>query len=496
MGELFNGFLAVFTLSNLGAIFLGIAIGIILGAIPGIGASAALAIFLPLTLSMPVESAILFLIAIYAAAEYGGSISAIIINAPGTGAAAATILDGYPMAQKGQPGKALGTSLVSSVSGGTISAIILATLAPPLALFGLKFGPSEMFALALCGIAIIASLTSDNVIKGWISAMLGLLLATVGIDPFVGFGRYTFDMPSLMSGISEIPVMIGLFALAEGFRMLENIKTNGDEAGFKGIEPGEGITFKEFLQLKFTILRSGIIGSIIGAVPGVGASVASFIAYDVAKRSSKTPGEFGKGHIEGVSAPEAANNALVGGALVPALSLGIPGSASVAILMGALIMHGLTPGPFLLRDSPNLVYLIFGGYFVGNFVLLLLGLLGIKAVLQFLKIPVNILAPLIIAVTFLGAYLYGNSYSDMVVMFIFGVVGWIFKKVNIPVVPLVIALILGDMVERNLLSALLISNGDPLVFVTRPISAILLIAAVLTFVLSMKKKQGKTLKNA
>ncbi|MGI6226636.1 MAG: tripartite tricarboxylate transporter permease [Peptococcales bacterium] len=497
MLELLTGVLEAFQFGNLLAILSGVVIGIILGAIPGIGASAALAMFLPVTFTLPVEQSILLLISIYGGAEYGGSISAIAINAPGTGGAAATLLDGYPLNQKGLAGKALDTSLYASVCGGIFSAIVLALFSPPLAKIGLKFGPAEMFSLTLCGLAIIATFASKNVIKGLMAALMGLFIATIGIDPFVGFGRYTFDNPALMNGIREIPVMIGLFALAEAFRIIEKMGIKGNQnnniqkQSFTNVK----LSLKEFLTLPKTIIRSSIIGTIIGIVPGVGASVASFISYDFERKVSKSPEKFGEGCIEGVAAPEAANNAVVGGALIPALSLGIPGSAALAVLMGALIMQGITPGPFLFSDEPKLVYLIFGGYFVSNIILLIVGYFGVRLVLQILKVPERILAPCIIAITFLGAYVYSYSYSDMVIMFVFGVIGWLFKKMDIPIVPMVIAIVLGNMVERNFLSALLISKGDPSTFITKPISAFFLLAAILTVVLAFRKPNIKTGQN-
>jgi putative tricarboxylic transport membrane protein len=488
MIDLFEAFVTLFHWSNILAVIAGVVIGLFLGAIPGIGAAAALAIFLPFTYSLPVESSVLLLISIYAAAEYGGSISAIAISAPGTGGAAATILDGFPLAQKGLPGKALSTSLYASVSGGLVSAIVLTLLAPPLAQLGIKFGPAEMFSLIMCGLAIIASLSSGNMIKGTLSAALGLLIATVGIDPFTGYPRYCFNLPQLQDGIKAIPVMIGLFALAQAFKMLENA-----EIGRKLISNLEKINFakkislREFFGLKKTILRGSVIGTLVGIVPGVGVSVGSFIAYDVERKSSKEYDEFGKGKLEGIAAPESANNAVVGGALVPAIALGIPGSAAIGILLGAFIMNGIVPGPFLLENNKELVYLIFSGYFTCNLVMLVVGLTTISLVVRVLKVSPLIMAPVIIAMTFLGAFVYAFNYTDVIVVFIFGVIGWLFKKIEVPVVPLVIALLLGGLAERNFLSALTISRGDPMIFIYKPISLLLLLLAIASFIFAFKK---------
>lgn len=484
--ELFSALSQLTHLLNLAMLLLGVFLGIILGSIPGIGASAALAIFLPFTFGLPVEAAIILLLSIYAAAEYGGSISAIAVNAPGTGGAAATLLDGYPLTRKGQPGKALSTSLFASVTGGFMSAIILMLLTPPLARLGLKFGPAEMFSLIMCGLAIIASLSSDSLIKGGISAGIGLLVATVGIDPFTGFARYTFNLPELQGGIKPIPDMIGVFALAEAFRMLERAAMGYDKSDADKLDFSQRINFKEYWGLKKTIFRGGLIGVLIGIIPGVGASVASFIAYDTERKISKNPEDFGKGKFEGIAAPEAANNAVVGGALVPAIALGIPGSASIAILLGALIMNGITPGPYLLENNKDLVYLIFIVRAVDPFIILVAGLFTIKITVGILKVSKRTLAPVIIAMTVLGSYVYAFSYIDVLTMFGFGVLGWVFGKIEVPVVPLVIAHILGGLAERNLLGALIISQGDPLILVRKPISLVLLLVAVTSFTLALK----------
>lgn len=487
VGAFLHSLVSVFHFQNFIMIILGVSVGIIMGALPGIGASTALAIFLPLTYAMPVGASVLLLCSIYAGAEYGGSISAVAIRTPGTGGAAATVIDGYPLAQKGFPGKALGASLYSSVVAGLISAVILAFFTPPLAALGLRFGPPEMFGMAVFGVAIVASLASQVPLKGFISALLGFLIATAGIDQFVGFARYTFNQPALLDGIPVIPAMIGLFALAEAFRMIENkVSSNEKNFDFRKVSFAM-LTISEFKGLWRTVLRSSLIGTIIGIIPGVGASVASFIAYDDARRTSKHPEEFGKGSLEGIAAPEAANNAVVGGALIPTLALGIPGSASTAILMGTLIMNDVVPGPFFFEKNPDLSFLIFTGYFVCNLVLLVVGYFSIKACLRALDVPKEILATFIIVVSFLGAYAHGNNYSDMVIMFIFGILGWVFGKINIPVVPCIIAMLLGEMVESNFLSSVLISHGDYLVFFKRPLSAILLLLAAASFVYSVVK---------
>jgi len=481
-----NSIIAVFQIKNILMIIFGISAGILLGALPGIGASTALAIFLPLTYSLPVGSSVLLLCSIYTGAEYGGSISAIAIRAPGTGGAAATLNDGYPLTQQGLPGKALGASLYASVVGGLFSAVVLALFTPPLAALGLRFGPPEMFALAVFGVAVIASLASQAPLKGFLSAFLGFLFATAGIDQFVGFSRFTFNQSALFGGIPAIPAMIGLFALAEAFRMVESkvIAEKNFEINKVSLAM---LTLKEFRGLLKPTFRGSVIGTIVGIIPGIGTSVASFFAYDDARRTSKKPEEFGKGSLEGVAAPEAANNAVVGGALIPMLALGIPGSASVAMLMGTLIMNDVVPGPFFFEKNPDLSFLIFTGNFVCNLVLLLVGYFSVKVCIRALDVPKEVLATFIMAVSFLGAYAHGNNHSDMVIMFCFGIVGWAFGKMEIPVVPCIIAMLLGEMVESNFLSSILISHGDYLVFFKRPITTVLLLLSVATFVYSVIK---------
>jgi putative tricarboxylic transport membrane protein len=471
---------------------LGTFLGIILGAIPGIGASTALALFLPFTFGLDAQMSVLALISIYGGAEYGGSITAISINTPGTGGAVATCLDGYPLTKKGLMGQALSMSLFASVIGGIISALFLLTLAPILADIGLKFGPPETFAMAAFGLTIIASLSTGNILKGFLSAGLGLLAATIGIDPISGFPRFVFGFSPLTSGIAMIPVMIGLFALAEAFRMLENPWESKaqDKLEVKNtlrIFLNTLATIRNKFAMAKCIIRSSLIGVMVGIIPGAGTSIAAFISYNEERRASKYPEQFGTGILEGVAAPEAANNAVVGGALVTTLALGIPGSASCAILLGTLMMNDFIPGPLLFERNPDLTYLLMTGFLASNFFLLLIGLLLFRSILQIIKVKKDILACLLITICLVGTYAYKNSETDMLVMFIFGIVGWFLEKIKIQMSPFILAFILGEMLESNLLSSLLIGQGSYLIFVKKPIALALIILAILSTIFTLLK---------
>lgn len=476
--NLIMGFGLMTQWQNILAIIVGSVVGYAIGAFPGLNPSTGVALLVPFTYGMSPLTSLVLLCALYGAAEYGGSITAIAINTPGTVAAAATVIDGYQCTLKGYPGKALGVSIVSSAFGGWFSTIALILISVPLVNFALKFGPPEYFSLGIFGLTIISSLSAGFFIKGFIAALIGLLLKTVGFDPFSGYARFTFGEPKLMEGIPFIPVLMGLFAISEVFNIIEEMGVVQETVRkFSSKLP----TLKELKELTKVNFLGSAIGLIVGIIPGAGGAIASFIAYNEAKRISRHPEEFGKGSLEGVAAPEAANNAIVGGALIPLLTLGVPGSATAAILMGALMIHGLQPGPELFVKNASLVYGIFASLFLGNLVMLVMGLIGTKLWVKVIACPRNIVAPMLFCIAALGTYSIDNSLFDVWIMLIFGVIGYILRKLDFPLPPIVLALVLGFMVETSLRRSLVLSNGSMSIFITRPISLILLIMAAISF---------------
>ncbi|MBG0765011.1 MAG: tripartite tricarboxylate transporter permease [Tissierellales bacterium] len=398
---LLEGFQEVLIPLNILIVFGGTLMGMLFGAMPGINASMGVALLLPLTYGMPPITALTMLLGIYCGAIYGGSITAILINTPGTTAAACTTFDGHPLAAQGKAGKAIGMATISSFAGGIISIIILILLAPVLAKVALKFGPPEYFALAVFGLSIITSLSSGTLVKGLIAGFFGLMLGTVGMDMMNGTPRYTFGQVALLDGFSFIPVLIGLFAVSQILINVEKLESlNMKDSKILGLLP----TLKELKSVVPTILRSSLLGSFIGILPGAGATISSFICYNEAKRWSKTPEKFGKGSLEGVAAPEAGNNAATGGAMVPLLSLGIPGSETTAVLLGAFMIQGISPGPLLFRDNIGVAYGIFAGLILANIAFLIIGLFGVKGFVKVLQIPTRILMPLILTLAFVGSY--------------------------------------------------------------------------------------------
>ncbi len=463
-------------------IMLGVIMGIIAGAMPGLSPSMGVALLVPFTYTMSPTLALILLVSIYIAANYGGSITAVTINAPGTPASVVTAFDGYPLTKKGKPGIGLGVSLISSTVGGFIGTLILIFFSAPLAKVALKFHPAEYFALAIFGLTTVASLGGKNWIKAFIAAIFGLLINTIGIDPISGVSRFTFGISFLYDGFALIPALIGLFALSEIFKQLEE---GGHKAKAKVDLSSNWPTIRDYLKLKFTIIRSSIIGTIIGILPGAGATIASFISYDATKRLSKNPEDFGKGEVRGVAAAEAANSSSVGGALVPLLTLGIPGSATTAVLIGALMIHDLTPGPRLFVSNPGLVYGLFASLLVANVVLLVFGLFGSRLWIKVTNIPKKILFPLIFAVSIIGSFAVQNSFFDIISCLAFGVFGWILRRNKYPVAPIILGMVLGNIAETNFRRAVMMGGYD--VFFTRPASLILLILGLVSLIFAFIK---------
>lgn len=469
----------------------GVAVGILAGAMPGISPSMAVALLLPFSFGMTPSMGLVLLCAIYLASNYGGSITAVMVNTPGTPSAVVTAFDGYPLTRKGDAGTALGVSLVSSVVGGFIGIIILVLFSAPLARMALKFWPAEYFSLAILGLSTIASLGGGRWLESFMAVLLGLLLNTIGLDPLSGVSRFTFDMVRLYDGFSFIPVLIGLFALSEVFSGIES-----GEVGMPPVQPDKERspwpTIREYLKLKYSMIRAGILGTVIGVFPGAGGTIASFIAYDVEKRLSKDPDGFGKGAPAGVAAAEASNSSSVGGALVPLLTLGIPGSSSAAVLIGALMIHDLQPGPELFTRHPDVVYTLFSSLFVANIFLLLLGLLGARLWIKAALIPKRLLYPMIFAFSFIGSYAVRSSLFDVGVCLAFGLLGWMLSRSKIPVSPIVLGMILGTMIEKNLRTTIMM--GGVSLFFRRPLSLALLLLAsasvVIPFIRERKRIGG------
>ena len=474
--NLFEGFGYLAGIQPITAIVAGVILGILAGAMPGLSPSMGVALLVPFTYGMSPQIALILLVSIYIAANYGGSITAVTINTPGTPSAVVTSFDGYPLTLQGKAGIGLGTSLVSSTVGGIIGTIILIFFSVPLARLAVRLHPAEYFALAVFGLTTVASLGGKNWAKAFLAAMLGLLINTIGIDPISGVKRFTFGTYRLYDGFALIPALIGLFALSEVFSRIEEYKLEkGVETKY---EKTHWPTFLDYWKLKFTIIKSSILGTLIGIFPGAGATIAAFLSYDLAKKSSKDPDSFGKGNPEGVAAAEAANSSSVGGALVPLLALGIPGSATTAVLIGALMIHDLVPGPLLFVERPDIIYSLFASLLVANVVMLILGLFGARLWVKVTVIPKKILLPSILAISIVGSFAVQYSFFDVATCIGFGVAGWILKKYGFPGAPIVLGMVLGKLAETNFRRAVIMGGYD--VFFTRPVSLILLLLAVLS----------------
>jgi putative tricarboxylic transport membrane protein len=436
--------------------------GICIGALPGLTATMGVALLLPMTFGMEAAQGILMLLGIYVGAIYGGSISAILLHTPGTPASAATAIDGYALAQKGEAGRALGASTLSSYIGGVVSVLCLVLISPQLAKLALKFSSAEFFLLAVFGLCIIGNISGKSLEKGLICGCLGILVATIGVDSVTSYIRFSPEGNyNFLGGISYIPIMIGLFAMSQAFETVEDIFSEDQvQAKITNILP-----HKEDLKRIFRIAPvTGLIGTFIGIIPGAGADIGSFVGYNVARSIAKEPEEFGKGSVEAISGPEGGNNGVTGGAMIPMLTLGVPGDAVTAIMIGALTIQGLTPGPMLFQNNKVLVYTIFIGMFIANTLMCICGFAGIRLFTKVLSVPKVILTPAIFALCVVGAYSMKNSVFDVYVMLIAGVVGYFLNKVKIPTSPAILGLILGPMAEKNFRTALLKSSGNPSVF--------------------------------
>jgi putative tricarboxylic transport membrane protein len=471
------GFTVAFTPFNLMMAVAGVMVGILIGALPGVGPPSGVAMLLPLTFGMDPTSGIIMLAALYAGTMYGGTITAVLINTPGESASVVTCLDGYQMALQGRAGAALGIAAIGSFIAGTIGVVLLMLVSPALAKWALSFGPPETFALMLLGLTTCTLLAGEDPLKGYISMMAGLMLAMVGFDIISGDARYGFGIPEMMDGIDFLPVAIGLFGLGE---VLAGAEQKGGSAlktslKLRDVLPG----LADWTRSKWAIARGTVMGFAVGVLPGAGPTVASFLAYTVEKKISTTPERFGKGAIEGVAGPESANNAAATAAMVPMLTLGIPGSATTAIMLGGLMMWGLRPGPMLFEKNPQFVWGLIASQYIANVLLLILSTLFIPLFVRAVRIPYSILMPLIVVFCITGAYSLKNNVWDVGQMLIFGVIGYLMKKLGYSPAALVLALVLGPLAERALRQSLIISDAGVGIFFMRPISGVLMALALI-----------------
>lgn len=488
--QLLQGFETALTWSNLLYCLLGVTIGMLVGVLPGLGPTTGTAILLPVTFSMEPVSAIIMLAGIYYGAMYGGTITSVLINTPGEAASVITCLDGHPLAKQGRAGTALGVAGIGSFIGGTVSIIGLVVIGPPLAQFALRFGPPEFFALMLLGLITVVGLMGKSIVKGIISALLGLCLALIGMDVVSGAIRFTFDEPNLMNGIDFVIISMGLFGLSEIMIGMENITKLEAPPKVKGLLPRRD----EWRRTLFAIGRGTGLGFLVGLVPGSNSVIPAILSYSLEKKMAKDPSRFGKGAIEGVAGPETANNSYSGAALIPLFTLGIPSSPTIAVLFGAFIMHGLTPGPTLFQNNPDVVWGIIASMFIGNLILLVLNLPLAGMWAKIALIPAKLLYPIIFAVAILGAFSVNNSLFDVWVMLIFGVLGYFMKKLDIPMAPIVLTFVLGQLLESSLLQSMILFEGSFLGFFSRPISLVLLSISFIILIFSVyagiKNKKG------
>lgn len=477
--------------------FFGSAVGIVFGAVPGLSVVMALVLLLPFTYTMAPGVGIAFLISVYIGATSGGLISAILLNIPGTPNSVATTFDGVPMRNQGKAYKALGLGIVFSCIGTIFSCIALMLISPLLAKIAIKFGPHEYFSVALFSIILVSSMAGRDLCKAFFAAFLGIAFSTIGLSPVDAVKRFTFGSPELIGGFSTLPMLIGLFAIKEILETSENIKfTKKEDVKVYEVEKAKGFGFsmKEFLEQKWNFLVSAVVGVVIGIIPGIGGSSSNLIAYDIIKNRSKDPDSFGKGNPAGIVASETSNNASIGGALIPLLTLGIPGDGATAVLLGALMIHGISPGPLLFQNQGDLVYTIFMAVIVGSIIMLILEFLGLKLFVKILKVPPYILLPTVLMFTTVGAYALSNRMFDVFAILIFGLLGYMLYKFKIPTPPFIIGFILGGMLEENLRRGLILSNDSFNEFVTKPISGMFLGFTLVYLVYIFIKKHKETKK--
>jgi putative tricarboxylic transport membrane protein len=475
LDNLLLGFETALTVENLLWCFVGVLLGTVIGVLPGLGSTTGVAILLPLTLGLEPVSALIMLAGIYYGAQYGGTITSVLISTPGEAATVVTTIDGYQMARRGRAGAALSISAIGSFVAAIISLALLMALAPPFADFALRFGPPEMLAVMVLGLATIVSFSGEDRVLGATMAVLGLVIAMVGVDTGSGVARYTFGSVDLLSGIPFVEVMIGLFAVGEVLHQIREGAAAPIRARFRELL----ISREDLRRSGGPILRGSGLGFLFGCLPGAGSTLASFMAYGIEKRVSKHKDEFGHGAIEGVAAPESANNAAANANFVPTLTLGVPGGATTAVLLGAFTIYGIQPGPLLFEQQPELVWGLLASFFIGNLILLVLNLPLAPVFAQLLRVPYGYLYPLILFTSLLGAYAISNNTFSVWVVLVFGLIGYAMKRLGFPTAPLVLGLVLGPLFEKALVQTSSIGDGNLLIVFTRPICIVVLALAVL-----------------
>lgn len=479
---------AILSPENFIMLLAGVLLGMLIGALPGLTATMGVAIFTPLTFFVPSEQGLCLLLGIYNAAMFGGAIPAILFNTPGTPAAIASTFDGYPMAKEGRGGLALSLSALGSAGGGLLSMVAFTLFAFPLAKFALRFGPTEYFSLSIFGLSMMIAVSGKSIVKGLLTGFFGLFIATVGLDPMHGAPRFTFGVSEFVGGLTVIPILVGLFGMGEVLVCISENQTFEKKVikEFGRLLP----TWQEIKQVTPAFFLSSVIGIIIGVIPAVGGDIASIISWEKSKRISKEPEKFGKGSIEGIVASETANNACIGGDLTTMLTLGIPGDAVTAVLIGSLMMWGLQPGPTLFRDHSDLIYKIIAIMVLANFLALFFSFFRIRTVAGFIaKLPSYILYPLIILLCMMGSYAIQLSMMDVWIMFLFGLIGFALRKMDFPLGPIVLGIILGPLAEANLQRSLILSDGSWLVFLRHPLSCFFLALSFLSLWGGFRKRK-------
>ncbi|OPL12718.1 MAG: hypothetical protein AVO34_06630 [Firmicutes bacterium ML8_F2] len=487
------------TFFNLMAITLGVLIGLIFGTIPGLSGVTAVGLLVPFTYSMSPITGLLMMVGVYCAATYGGSISAILFNMPGDVMGAATSIDGYPMTLKGEAQRGLAMAIFASFCGGIIGTILLSFVAPQFVKIALTFGSPEYFALAVLGLAIVGSIGAKSQIKALLGVVFGLWLSTIGLDTVSGIARFTLGNPMILAGVSFIPAIIGFFAFSEIFSRLYDRNIN---KGFdpEAVKKTKIFNFPDISDIKnntTNILRSALIGNFVGMLPGAGATIAAFLGYGTAVRFSKRPQDYGTGIVEGVAAPESANNGAVGGAMVPLLTLGIPGSATSAVMLSVMILHGLRPGPLLFERMPELTYSIFVGMFIANIIMLVMAMFFVRILIRLLMVKFEVLSLFIFVFCVFGAFSIYNRFVDVWVMFVGGILGFFAKKYDFSIAAIILGLVLGKIAENGLINGISVTRGNVGAFFIRPITLIILLIS-LFFIISpyvfdfLKKRKEST----